>query len=138
MDSDPNSAAELRNLVAIVSSASSQQMRSNACVGPPFLSARGPFGATRLRGYNTRSGEYTRSRYFATFAQRNPRVTGCEGSPWIFVARPSSTVIRTPQASGQSCGQAAWTTLFTMLHYNVVVLGRCRRETAWTGDRGKS
>src|SRR5208283_4635917 len=28
------------------------------------------------------------------------------------VARPSSMVIRTPQASGQSCGQAAWTTRF--------------------------
>src|SRR5579862_5260828 len=63
-------------------------------------------------GYKTRSGEYTRSRYFATLAHKNPRVTGCSGSPWIFVARPSSTVISTPQASGQSCGQAAWTTCF--------------------------
>src|SRR6266550_7305719 len=26
-------------------------------------------------------GEYTRSRYLATLAQRNPRVTGWEGSP---------------------------------------------------------
>src|SRR5215831_16460265 len=126
MDSGPNSVAELRNLVATVSSASSQEIRSNAWVGPPFLSGRGPFGATRLRGYNTRSGEYTRSRYFATLAHRNPRVIGCVGSPWILVARPSSTVIKTPQASGQSCGQAAWTTLFTMLHYSVVFLGICR------------
>src|SRR5579885_1954276 len=61
-------------------------------------------------GYNTRSGEYTRSRYFETLAHKNPRVKGCAGSPLIFVARPSCTVIRTPQASGQSCGHAAWMT----------------------------
>jgi hypothetical protein len=34
------------------------------------------------------------------------------GIPWIFVTRPSCTVIKTPHASGQSCGQAAWTTFF--------------------------
>src|SRR5215468_6347783 len=87
MDSGPNSPAAARNRVATVSSASSQLMRSNAGVGLPFLSSAGPFGATRLRGCNTRSGEYTRSRYFATFAQRNPWVIGCEGSPWIPVHR---------------------------------------------------
>src|SRR5579885_2555946 len=68
-------------------------------------------------GYNTRSGEYTRSRYFETLAHKNPRVKGCAGSHLIFVARPSSTVIRTPQASGQSCGQAAWTTCFISPDY---------------------
>src|SRR5208337_4918262 len=67
----------------------------------------GPFNPTRFIGYSTRSGEYTRSRYLATLAQRKPRVTGCAGSPWILVARPFSTVISTPQASGQSWGQAA-------------------------------
>ena len=76
MDSGPNSAATLCSLAAIVSNASFQEIRSNACADPPCLSRKGPFGATRLRGYNTRSGEYTRSRYFATFAQRKPRVTG--------------------------------------------------------------
>src|SRR5580765_6054551 len=68
-------------------------------------------------GYSTRSGEYTRSTYFDTFAHKNPRVTGCSGSPWIFVARPSCTVIKTPQASGQSCGQAAFTTSFIPVDY---------------------
>src|SRR5215469_8440369 len=63
-------------------------------------------------GYSTRSGEYTRSRYFATLAHRNPCVMGCAGSPWILVARPSSTVISVPQASGQSCGHAACMTFF--------------------------
>ena len=40
-----------------------------------------PFGRTRRMGYSTRSGEYTRSRYFATLAHKKPRVTGCAGSP---------------------------------------------------------
>src|SRR4051812_20626241 len=83
-------------------------MRSNAA-GPRVA---GPLGtpARRFIGYSSRSGEYTLSIYLVTLAQRNPRVMGCCGSPWIFSALPSSTVIRTPQASGQSCGQAAWTT----------------------------
>src|SRR5882762_267087 len=88
---------------------------NDGSTGAPARPSRrevGPFGFTLLIGYRTRSGEYTRSRYLATLAQRNPRVTGCPGSPWILVARPSSMVIRTPQASGQSCGQAAWTTRF--------------------------
>ena len=44
-------------------------------------SAAGPLGPILRMGYITRSGEYTRSRYFATFAHKNPRVTGCSGSP---------------------------------------------------------
>src|SRR6266852_8573378 len=109
----------------ISSRAWSQVMRCHACVGTGLCPVRaerssagsqeGPFGFTRLIGYSTLSGEYTRSRYLATFAHKNPRVTGCAGSPCIFVALPSSTVIRTPQASGQSWGHAAWTTFFTML-----------------------
>src|ERR1700682_639505 len=89
-------------------------LNSGATGAPARPSCRevAPFGFTLRIGYSTRSGEYTRSRYLATLAQRNPRVTGCSGSPWILVAHPSSMVIRTPQASGQSCGQAAWTTRF--------------------------
>src|SRR5579859_6475543 len=65
-----------------------------------------------LIGYSSPSGEYTRSKYFATFPHRNPRVTGCDGSPCIFTARPvaSSTVTSTPHESGQSCEQTACTT----------------------------
>ena len=37
---------------------------------------RVPSGATLRMGYSTRSGEYTRSRYLATFAHKKPRVTG--------------------------------------------------------------
>ena len=68
--------------------------------------------ARRRIGYNSLSGEYTRSRYFATFPHKNPRVTGCDGSPCNFTARPvaSSTVTSTPQESGQSCEQTACTT----------------------------
>src|SRR6185503_3125765 len=79
MDSDPNSAATLRNFAAMVSSASSQEMRCHGCVGWTFLSDTGPFGATRFIGYSTRSGEYTRSRYFATFAEE----PACDRMCWI-------------------------------------------------------
>src|ERR1700730_1603939 len=113
----------------ILSTASSQVMRCHSCLcgdgsepalsevegthpGAKLRNLTGPFAPTRLIGYKTRSGEYTRSRYLATFAHKKPRVTGCAGSPLTLVARPSSTVIKTPQASGQSCGQAAWTTCF--------------------------
>src|SRR5581483_10249355 len=110
MASEPNSSETARSLAVISSRAASQEILSKAALD-------GPFGATRRSGYSTRSGEYTRSRYFATLAHKKPRVTGWAGSPWIFTARSSSTVIRTPQASGQSCGQAAWTTFLTMTDY---------------------
>src|SRR5712691_1678927 len=97
------------------SSAAGQGIRSKS----PALRPAPPLGTVLLRrmGYSTRSEEYTRSRYLATLPQRNPRVTGCEGSPCILTARPElapsvSTVIRTPQASGQSCGHAAYTCFF--------------------------
>ena len=38
--------------------------------------AANPFAASLRIGYNTRSGEYTRSKYFATLAHKNPRVIG--------------------------------------------------------------
>src|SRR5260370_31204907 len=100
---------------SISSSAAGQGIRSKS----PALRPPPPLGTFFLRrmGYSTRSEEYTRSRYLATLPQRNPRVTGCEGSPCILTARPElapsvSTVIRTPQASGQSCGHAAYTCFF--------------------------
>jgi len=95
----------------------------------------GPFGATLLIGYSTRSGEYTRSRYLATLAQRKPRVTGWTGSPWILVAFPSSTVMSTPQASGQSCGQAAWTICFTS--YRLYGHSPGRRRVEKTNKMGR-
>src|ERR1700693_3084208 len=104
----PNAAAMRLRRSVISSRACSHVMRSKSVVCRPFVL----FGATRRIGYSTRWGEYTRSRYLATLAQRKPRVTGWAGSPWIRVARPFSTVMSTPQASGQSCGQAAWTTFF--------------------------
>ena len=63
------------------SSASSHEIRSNASASCPCAS--GPFGTPAFRriGYSSLSGEYTRSRYFATFPHKNPRVTGCDGSP---------------------------------------------------------
>lgn len=115
--SEPNSDVICLKRELMSSRASSQLMRCHACVARAFSPATGPFGVIRRMGYSTRSGEYTRSRYLATFAHRKPRVTGCAGSPWIFVALPSSTVIRTPHASGQSCGQAAWTIFFTWVNY---------------------
>ena len=96
MASLPNSAEIARNRDAISSKAWSQEIRSQVCVrsvcvgtaapGCPCgaklcCPASGPLGPIRLSGYNTRSGEYTRSRYFATLAHKNPRVTGCSGSP---------------------------------------------------------
>src|SRR5215831_12954859 len=131
MASLPNSFAMTRKREAISSSASSQETRcQTASPGVPapvpehrFLPPiSGPFGAIRRKGCKTRSGEYTRSRYFATFAHRNPRVTGCSGSPWIMVARPSSTVINTPHASGQSWGHAAFTTCFMLVRLYVGLL----------------
>src|SRR5215471_17829926 len=106
-----------RKREVISSKASCQEIRCQAwsdCAGTDGFVPPGPLGPTLRIGYSTRSGEYTRSRYFATLAHKNPRVTGCSGSPWILVARPSCTVIKTPQASGQSCGQAAWTTFFIL------------------------
>jgi len=113
MASLPKSEEIARKRDAISSSASFHEIRFHteelACGG---AAATGPLGPTLRIGYSTRSGEYTRSRYFATFAHKNPRVTGCSGSPWIFVARPSCTVIKTPHESGQSCGHTAFTTCF--------------------------
>src|SRR5665213_3291746 len=111
MLSVPDSAAIVLNFAAIESSASSHEIRSNASASRPFVS--GPFAAPAFRriGYSSRSGEYTRSRYRATFPHRKPLVTGCPGSPCTLVARPVSvsTVTSTPQESGQSCVQTAWT-----------------------------
>src|SRR5580700_11743415 len=87
MASLPNSAAIFLKREVISSRASSQLMRCHSCVAPaPPPVDVGPFGLTRRIGYKTRSGEYTRSRYLATFAHRKPRVTGCAGSPTILVA----------------------------------------------------
>src|SRR5439155_13715481 len=119
----PNSVTMLLKREIISSRASSQEIRSQMESRSFAPSGRArtpvstwlvprPFGPTLLIGYSTRSREYTRSRYFATLAHRKPRVIGCEGSPWIFTALPLSTVIRTPQASGQSWGHAACTTCF--------------------------
>ncbi len=80
MDSGPYSAMIRRKRCVISSRASSQEMRWKACAGRGARATRA-LGATRRIGYSTRSGEYTRSRYFATLAHRNPRVTGCSGSP---------------------------------------------------------
>src|ERR1700757_437602 len=124
MASLPNSSAIARKREAISSSASSQEMRFQSRLeslnaGTAVLGCPGPLGLILRMGYSTRSGEYTLSKYFETFAHRNPRVTGCSGSPWIFVARPSCTVINTPQASGQSCGQAAFTICFMLVRLYV-------------------
>src|SRR4051812_46979550 len=108
MDSGPNCFAVCASLLVTISMASSQLMRSNAA-GPRVAGPLGTF-ARRFIGYSSRSGAYTLSIYLVTLAQRNPRVIGCCGSPSILTALPSSTVMSTPQASGQSCGQAAWTT----------------------------
>jgi len=91
MASGPCSAMVARKRFAISSSASSQEMRWKApnCAPlgragspvPTLAVTTRPFGAALRMGYKTRSGEYTRSRYFATLAQRNPWVTGCSGSP---------------------------------------------------------
>src|SRR6266700_6777961 len=142
MDSLPNSAEMLLNREDISSRASSHVIRfqldseswsfappGRARAPVPTWPLSGPVGPTLLIGYSTRSGEYTRSKYFATLAHKNPRVTGCAGSPWIFTALPSSTVIRTPQASGQSCGQAAWTTCFMIPDY--MVSRRAATNAAW-------
>src|SRR5881628_3607885 len=52
--------------------------------------------------------------YRFTLAHRNPFVNGCSGSPATFTALPSSTVTSMAHVSGQSCGQAAFTTLRAM------------------------
>ena len=95
------------NFALISASASSHEMRWKSANVPE------PLSVTRRMGYSRRSGEYTRSRYCATLAHKKPRVTGCMGSPLMAVAcgAPflSSIVMSTPQASGQSWGQAAWT-----------------------------
>ena len=133
MASLPNSAAIARKRDVISSRASSQEMRCQICafVGIAAFGCPGPLGPTLRIGYSTRSGEYTRSRYFATLAHKNPRVTGWSGSPWIFVARPSCTVIKTPQASGQSCGHTAFTTCFIAFNYR-------GRRAICVGQRQKS
>src|SRR5215470_1263457 len=67
----PNSAEIARNREEIVSRASSQEIRSHACwlgVETAAIGGLGPLGPTLRIGNSTRSGEYTRSRYFATFA----------------------------------------------------------------------
>src|SRR5947209_3052261 len=80
----PNSAEIARKREAISSRASSQEIRFQHCVEgveeagvervlPLASAAAGPLRPILRMGYNTRSGEYTLSRYFATFAHKNPR-----------------------------------------------------------------
>src|ERR1017187_10135834 len=99
MASGPNSSAMPRRRPAMVSRASSQEIRSNW----PW-----PFAPTRRCGWSRRPGEYSRSRYCATLPHRNPRVTGCAGSPRSLEPRPSSTLISSEQQSGQSSAHTEW------------------------------
>src|SRR5260370_1339178 len=50
-------------------------------VKPKGTGADGANAGEGARATHDRSFEYTRSRYLATLAKRNPRVTGCSGSP---------------------------------------------------------
>src|SRR5207253_1985780 len=56
----------------------------------------------RNSGVVSRSGEYCSGRKLFVRQQRNPWVTGCEGSPPSWTTRPFSTCATTEQASGQS------------------------------------
>lgn len=134
MASLPNSRLIALKRAVISSSASSHEIRWKPSEEfDALLLARGPLDPVRRMGYNTRSGEYTRSRYLETFAHRKPRVTGWDGSPCTRMARPSSTVMSTPQASGQSCEHAAWMTLF-MASMDYMIISACSELTAslWT------
>src|SRR3954463_6144442 len=97
-----SSEASTSSRAAVSSSASSQPMRRN--LPSPFLPAR-------FMGSRRRSGAQGRSKECEALVQSVPSVNGIVGSPWIFVAMPSSTVTSIAQVSGQSCGQATWTVL---------------------------
>src|SRR5438105_3366080 len=59
-------------------------------------------GLPRKSGVVSRSGEYCSGRKLFVRQQRNPWVTGCEGSPPSRTTRPFSTCATPEQASGQS------------------------------------
>src|SRR3984957_8421402 len=103
MDSGPNSVDIAVSFSAISWRASSQGMGMNRA------SLVLPLAPVRRRGWRRRAGEYSRSRYLATFPQRKPRVTGWAGLPRSFEPCPAtSTSIRREQASGQSSAQTEW------------------------------
>ena len=97
-DSRPNSAAMAARRAAMVSRASSGDT----------LEAAFALGAHPALGIERRAGEYSRSRYCATFPQRKPRVMGWEASPRSLIARPFSTVRVRAQQSGQSRAHTEW------------------------------
>jgi len=104
----------------LVPSEALPSLRGGGPPSPAFVAAI-PFAAILRMGYSTRSGEYTRSRYLATFAHRK---SARHRMLWIaldFGGAPVFHRDHTPQASGQSCGHAA---MDNLLHdsYDYTVL----------------
>ena len=108
--------ATSRSRRAISSSASSQEMRSKAFGGSAGIRTFGDAFLPHRIEYAI--GRINPVKVLGDLGAKKSTCNRMRGISLDLVARPSSIVISTPQASGQSCGQAAWTVDGIVTHYS--------------------